>query len=85
MRFTHLLGVANKPGMVLSNTNILNDAAIPHVATSSDLRWGVREAVNSVNLGRNMLRNARPFWGPVASQPRISTTETVQAPWRWWK
>ncbi len=83
--FTHLLGVANKPGMVLSNTNILNDPAIPHVAISSDLRWGTREAVGSVNLARSMIRNCAQYCGLIPSQPRISTTETVQAPWRWWK
>ena len=87
--FTHLLGVSDKPGAVLSNTNILNDPTIPHTATSSDFRWGIREAINSVNLGRNM-----SSWGCHAWQcasvtapatPHIYSTNTVGAPWLWWK
>ncbi len=83
--FTHLLGTFDKPGAVLSNTNILNDPSIPHTATSSDFRWGIREAINSVNSSRAMIGSCAPSCGLVPSQPRISTTETVGAPWRWWK
>ena len=88
--FTHLLGTFDKPGAVLSNTNILNDPSIPHTATSSDFRWGIREAVDSVNLGRSMMS-----WGPcvewqcasvrLPSNAHITSTDTVGAPFLWWK
>ncbi len=89
--FTHLLGVWDKPGAVLSNTNILNDPTLPHNATASDFGWGIREAVNSVNMGRDMIGSCAEYCGLVPSQPRISSTDTVRAGtafgrWRfWWK
>jgi hypothetical protein len=87
--FTHLLGVDDKTGSVLSNTNLLNDPTIPHTATGYDLRWGVKEAVDSVNLTRGMMG-----WGcheaqcgsvKLPTNPPINTTVTVGAPFAWWK
>jgi RHS repeat-associated protein len=84
--FTHLLGVGDRySGAVLSNTNILNDPAVPHSATAADFRWGIREAINSVNQSRAMIGSCAQYCGLVPSQPRISATETVGAPWLWWK
>jgi RHS repeat-associated protein len=76
--FTHLLGVENKLGQVLSNTNILNDPAIPHNATPNDLRWGVREATTG---------NTWQVRGTIMQSPGASATTVrqVQAAWRWWK
>jgi RHS repeat-associated protein len=48
--FTHLLGVDDKSGMVLSNTQLLNNLAIPHHATPTDLRWGVQEATSAARI-----------------------------------
>ncbi len=84
--FTHILGVDDKPGAVLSNTNILNDPSIPHHATASDFRWGVKEAVDSVNLNRDMRNWESPYRGLGPSNSPISTTVTVGAPIiGWWK
>jgi hypothetical protein len=78
--FTHLLGVGNKPGSVLSNTNILNDPAIPHQATASDLRWGVREAVD---VNRSVAAQIAEHTGATVNPLRTQTR--VQAAWIWWK
>jgi len=81
--FTHLLGVDDKSGAVLSNTNLLNDPNIPHTATSRDFSWGIKEATSSVGLGLSM-----KSWynGPTLPTPfRFSTTDNVGAPVAWWK
>lgn len=90
--FTHLLGVDDRTtGNLLSNTNLLNNPAVSRTATSDDLRLGIREAVNSVNMSREMIRSCAQYCGMVPSQPRISSTDTVKAgtavgPWSfWWK
>jgi len=81
--FTHLLGTFDKPGAVLSNTDILNDPSIPHTATASDFRWGIKEATQSVGLGLAM---KSWYTGPTLPTPfRFSTTDTVGAPFAWWK
>jgi len=83
--FTHLLGVGDRKDgdMVLSNTDFLNNNNIPRTATSRDFGWGVKEATGSVGLGLSM-----KSWynGPALPSPfRFSTTDTVGAPWAWWK
>jgi len=80
--FTHLLGTDDKPGAVLSDTD---PAMRPDRATAQDLGWGIREAVNSVNMSRSMISNCGAYCGAVPANPRISTTDTVGAPWHWWK
>jgi RHS repeat-associated protein len=81
--FTHLLGVDDKSGAVLSNTNLLNDPNIPHTATSRDFSWGIKEASSSVGLGLSM---KNWYNGPALPTPfRFSTTDTVGAPVGWWK
>jgi hypothetical protein len=47
--FTHLLGVGDKPGDVLSNTNVPLDPSNPPRATAADFGWGIREATSGVN------------------------------------
>ncbi len=83
--FTHLLGTFDKPGAVLSNTNILNDPSIPHTATSRDFSWGIQEATSSVNLGLAMKSWYNGSGGPLPTPFQFSTTETVGAPFAWWK
>ena len=78
--FTHLLGVGDKLGAVLSNTNILNDPNIPRHATAADFRFAVREAVDE---NRNMTRADRQILGAPAN--RMATETEVQSAWRWWK
>ena len=86
--FAHQLGIDDHEGHVLSNTH---PTGRPIRATDSDFRWGIREAVNSVNLGRDMMS-----WGPcsgwqcasvtVPSNPHMYTIEKVGAPLvGWWK
>jgi RHS repeat-associated protein len=84
--FTHLLGVENKPGAVLSNTNILNDPTVPHSATASDFRWGIREAILGVNGWMNAPQNRPMRYGELWDKPSAySGQSTVSAPWHWWK
>ena len=90
--FTHLLGVDDRTsGNALSNTNLLNSSSVSHTATADDFRWGIKEAVNSVNLGRDMIKSCAQYCGISSQQPRISSTNTVKAGsafgrWDfWWK
>jgi hypothetical protein len=84
--FTHLLGVENKLGAVLSNTNILNDPTIPHSATAADFRWGIREAVSGVNSWMNQPQYRSMRYGEMWEKPSAySGQTTVSAPWHWWK
>lgn len=83
--FTHLLGVKDKSGSVLSNTNILNDPNIPHTATSRDFIWGIEEATRSVGLGLSMKSWYNGSGGPLPTPFRFSSTDNVGAPVRWWK
>ena len=80
--FTHLLGVGNKEGAVLSNGD---PTMRPDHATSQDLKWGIREAIDSVHSNA-----VHPWRMQVGSSsfpliPHFSTTNTVQAAWAWWK
>jgi RHS repeat-associated protein len=79
--FTHLLGVDDHTGYVLSNTD--STLAAPH-ATAADLGWGIREATKSVGLGLSM-----KSWynGPALPTPfTFSTRDNVGAPtFGWWK
>jgi len=83
--FTHLLGTFAKPGAVLSNTNILNDPSIPHTATSRDFSWGIKEAIGSTQLGLAMKSWYDGSAGPLPTPFRFSSTDTVGAPFAWWK
>lgn len=83
--FTHLLGVDDKSGSVLSNTNLLNDPSIPHTATSRDFSWGIREATSSVGLGLSMKSWYDGSGGPLPTPFRFSSTDNVGAPVAWWK
>jgi RHS repeat-associated protein len=85
--FTHLLGVDDKGGTVLSNTN---PAMRPNSATSQDYGWGIREATQGVNRWVNtpevQYRNMR--YGEmfeVRKPSAYSDTTTVGAPAFWWK
>ena len=79
--FAHLLGIGDKEGHVLSNTD---PSGRPIHATPSDLGWGIREATGSVNLALSM---KSWYTGPTLPNPfRFSSTDTVGAPWgSWWK
>jgi len=78
--FTHLLGVGDRDsGAVLSNTQILNDRSVPHAATPSDFRWGLRDTIYNVN-GVLGCREC-----DIASSRTFQTTNTVHAPLVWWK
>ena len=83
--FTHLLGVDDKSGAVLSNTNLLNDPSIPHTATSRDFSWGIKEAIGSTQLGLSMKSWYDGSGGPLPTPFRFSSTDTVGAPVAWWK
>jgi hypothetical protein len=83
--FTHLLGTFDKPGAVLSNTNILYDRSIPHTATSRDFSWGIEEATSSVGLGLAMKSWYDGSAGPLSTPFRFSSTDNVGAPYAWWK
>lgn len=84
--FTHLLGVGDRTaGAVLSNTDILNDPSVPHSATAADFGWGIREAVDSVELYRLAINGCSPYCGLLPAQIHFSTTDTVRAAWIWWK
>jgi RHS repeat-associated protein len=85
--FTHLLGVDDKGGTVLSNTN---PAMRPNSATSQDYGWGIREITQGVNRWVNtpevQYRNMR--YGEmfeVRKPSAYSDTTTVGAPAFWWK
>ena len=79
--FTHLLGVDDKPGYVLSNTD---PAWEPHHATPSDLGWGIREAVSAVRFHLNSVQNEQSLGWPTPNP--FTRTETVGAPIiGWWK
>jgi hypothetical protein len=86
--FTHLLGVDDRTsGAVLSNTNYLNDPSIPHVATPSELLWGVKEATSGVNLWRNAPAHSYMRYGEEWDKPSAYRDQTtVNAPvFGWWK
>ena len=84
--FTHLLGTGDKPGAVLSNTQ---PSMRPSGATSQDLIWGIREAIDSVNLTREMMTWGCREWQCASVKlpvnPPIRTTNSVGAPLIWWK
>ena len=71
--FTHLLGVPNKPGLVLSNVHAGFDPAIPTQATAKDLGWRIREAIRENKFVRDIKRRT----GYVS--PSTITTTTVKA------
>ena len=83
--FTHLLGTFDKPGAVLSNSNILNDPSIPHTATSRDFSWGIKEAMDSVGFSLAMKSSYNGSAGPLPTPFRFSSTDNVGAPFAWWK
>ncbi len=84
--FTHLLGVDDKSGMVLSNTNLLNNAAIPRQATAADFGWGVREAVSGVNSWVQVPAYRSIRYGEVFQKPEVYRNRTtVGTPFLWWK
>jgi RHS repeat-associated protein len=84
--FTHLLGTFDKPGAVLSNTNILNDPSIPRAATSSDFGWGIREATSGVNSWVHAPQNRSMRYGEIWEKPSTYFDRTtVGAPLFWWK
>jgi RHS repeat-associated protein len=76
--FTQLLGVDNKPGNVLSNTDPMMR---PFRATPQDLRWGVSEAVDYTNAVMGLRRSA----GMLPYIPTLDSTISVHAPWLIWK
>jgi RHS repeat-associated protein len=81
--FAHLLGTFDKPGTVLSNTDILNDPNIPHTATSRDFNWGIQEVVRAVNLHLGSVQHEQSLGWPTPNP--FTRTETVGAPLFWWK
>jgi hypothetical protein len=81
--FTHLLGVDDKGGAVLSNTN---PAMRPFGATSQDYGWGVREATRGVNSWMNAPQSRSMRYGETWEKPSsYSDRTTVGAPAFWWK
>lgn len=81
--FTHLLGVGDKPGAVLSNTQ---PGMRPGSATSQDFRWGLREAVWMVNTWVRAPQYQPMRYDEVFPKPKIFTDRTtVGAPLVWWK
>lgn len=82
--FTHLLGTYDKPGMVLSNTMLLNNPAIPHQATTSDYRWGVQEAVSHVNSWMHAPAYRSMRYGEVFPKPTVFNDQTTVRAARWW-
>jgi RHS repeat-associated protein len=81
--FTHLLGTGDKPGAVLSNTD---PALRPLGATSQDFGWGIREATQGVNSWMRAPQVHPMGYGEWADKPsQYSNTNTVGAPWHWWK
>jgi RHS repeat-associated protein len=84
--FTHLLGTGDKPGMVLSNTNLLNDPSIPHTATARDFQWGIQETSSGVNTWMNAPPYQPMRYGELWNKPSGYTDRTtVGAPLLWWK
>lgn len=87
--FTHLLGVGDHSGSVLSNTDILNDSSIPGVATSSDFGWSIGGSIDfhrrasqptemRYGLNTGVMMDKRP--------PRSSTTtRELRAAKIWWR
>jgi len=81
--FTHLLGIDDHSGSVLSNTD---PSGRPIHATSSDLGWGIQEATRSVGLGLSMKSWYNGSGGPLPTPFHFSSTDTVGAPFfGWWK
>ncbi|MGA7295649.1 MAG: hypothetical protein WBW85_24190, partial [Terriglobales bacterium] len=81
--FTHLLGVDDKSGGVISNTN---PAMRPNSATSQDYGWGIREATQGVNGWVNGPQYRSMGHGETWEKPSVySDRTTVGAPAFWWK
>jgi RHS repeat-associated protein len=85
--FTHLLGVDDKGGTVLSNTN---PAMRPNSATSQDYGWGIREATRGVNGWVNTpdVQYHHMNYGEIGEERKpsaYSDTTRVGAPALWWK
>lgn len=78
--FTHLLGVWDKKGSVLSNTNLLNDSTIPRHATANDLRWGVREATQE-----NRMTDLSIWQNSGMTVNPLTTRTVIRTPYLWWK
>ncbi|MBX9604460.1 MAG: hypothetical protein K2X35_25900 [Bryobacteraceae bacterium] len=84
--FAHLLGVNDKFGMVLSNTNLLNNSAIPRQAMAADFGWGVREAVSGVNSWAHGPAFRSMRYGEVFPKLQVYRSRTtVGTPFLWWK
>jgi len=84
--FTHLLGARDKSGMVLSNTNFLNDPSIPHSATARDFGWGILEATSAVNRWINAPAHQSMRYGEVWDKLSGNSNRiNVGAPQLWWK
>ncbi len=81
--FTHLLGVGDKPGAVLSNTQ---PGMRPLSALAQDYRWGIKEAVSVVNNWTRAPQYRSMRYGEVFPKPKtFSDRTTVGAPLIWWK
>jgi RHS repeat-associated protein len=84
--FSHLLGIRDKPGGVLSNTN---PWMRPASALPQDYRWGLQEATWQVNRWLHQppsrsMRYGEVFDGPSPGQTFTGRTP-VGAPFLWWK
>jgi hypothetical protein len=75
--FTHMLGVGDKGGPVLSASW---PQMRPDRATSRDLVWGVEEATQSVGLGLSMKRQYDGSGGPLPKPFNFFVTDRVGAP-----
>jgi hypothetical protein len=81
--FAHLLGVGDKSGAVLSNTQ---PSMRPALATGQDFQWGIREAVSAVNNWARAPQYRSMRHGEVFPKPKTFTDRTnVGAPLVWWK
>ncbi|HKD58825.1 MAG TPA: hypothetical protein VKB47_00105 [Terracidiphilus sp.] len=75
--FTHMLGVGDKSGAVLSASW---PQMRPDRATSQDLGWGVEEATQSVGLGLSMKTMYDGSGGPLPEPFDFFATDRVGAP-----
>jgi hypothetical protein len=75
--FTHMLGVGDKGGAVLSASW---PQMRPDRATSQDLGWGVKEATQSVGIGLSMKRWYDGSGGPLPEPFNFFATDSVGAP-----
>src|SRR5262249_28412258 len=71
--FTHLMGVTNHDGAVLSNGDFINDKRLPRAATQTDFEWALRGTRPNFDAARSAASRAR--------SKTVRDIQTVHAPW----